>query len=83
MARPRHAGWFWKVRNDLELTLLGDDSFDDGRAEGADQLVLEVLDADIEAELFHSARVRVEPVRPVRVRAGSLPPPRRHTVPPA
>ena len=48
--RPLHAGCFWNVRNDSEVTLGVDDPLHGGDTQGADQLVLQVGDADVEAE---------------------------------
>ena len=49
----RWAGWRWNVRNDLQLALGGDDLLDGRGAERPDQLVLEILDAGVEAEALH------------------------------
>ena len=48
--RPCHAGCFWRVRNDPRLALSLDDLFHRGGAESADQLVLQVRVAHVEAE---------------------------------
>ena len=40
-------------RNDPKLTLSVDDLFHGGGTEGADQLVLQVCDAHVEAQRFH------------------------------
>ena len=53
LVRPCHAGCFWKMRNDVEVTLGVDDPFHGGGTEGADQLVLEVRHAYVETESFH------------------------------
>ena len=50
--RPRQAGCFWRVRNGPEVALHVDDRLHGVRSERADQLVLEIGLADVEAEPF-------------------------------
>ena len=49
-----------------QLTLSGDDLFNGGGTEGADQLVLQVCDAHVETQLFHAGAIEV------RAEAGAL-----------
>ena len=51
--RPRHAGCRWNVRNDSSSPLRRDDLLHGVHAGGANELVLEILDADVEAEPLH------------------------------
>ena len=64
--RPLHAGCFWNVRNDSEVTLGVDDPLHGRDAQGADQLVLQVGDADEEPESLHAG------AREVGAEAGPL-----------
>ena len=53
----RQAGWFWKLRNVSSSPCAGNDLLDAIRADSADQLVLEILDADVGRVAEHAPEV--------------------------